>query len=121
MKIIKLYFLLLILLFGVSCDKEEPYSLATDLQNGFWESRDDPEVIKFHGTNLTLFNICDDVSCSPDFPCIIGGTTVGYTIEDNTITTLGGDTFPIKIEVSTLTINNSSVYFRRSTNYTNCS
>lgn len=121
MKIINLSFLLLILSISISCDKEEPYSLATDLQNGFWEDNDDNLVLKFDGTKITFYGICTSDACDPNFPCIFDSDVQPYTLGDNTITLPDiGETLPIKIEGDVLTVDNDIIHQRKETNYPDC-
>lgn len=129
LKAIKISLLLLILLISTSCEKDvikdPPYSLALDLQSGFWESENPDEVAKFDGTYFTFYSLCVDDICSPNFPCIHETITWGYTLEGNTIyiTFPNGvtDPFPIKIEVDVLTLDNDFIYERKETlGYSDC-
>ena len=66
-----------------SCEKDaepEPYSLAIDLQNGYWERHFGPEVIiilKFNTSTFTSYWIWG----TP--PCIDDTSTQGYTLNDS--------------------------------------
>jgi hypothetical protein len=108
-----------------SCEKDaepEPYSLATDLQNGYWVyySVSITVVQKFDGTNVTVYIICEEVSCAPNFPCILVEDVFPYTLEGDVITIDGGSS-PIKIEDDILTSDVTNVLQRTLTfNYSDC-
>ena len=123
-KIFLLLFVATFVLF-TSCEKDaepEPYSLATDLENGYWVNILYSDIVlKFDGTNHTVYIICEEVSCAPNFPCIRQEDVFPYTLEDNTISIDGGGYWSIKIEGDILTIDDILINQRTLTfDYSDC-
>ena len=101
----KLCLLLLVATFVLftSCEKDaepEPYSLAADLQNGYWEYS--WSVLKFNGTNITDY-FTGGWNMDLHVQCIRDKSESPYTLEDNTFISRG-DTIPFKIEGDVLII-----------------
>ena len=123
----KLFLFLFIATFVLftSCEKDsepEPYSLATDLENGYWVDFVYSDIVlKFDGTNLTTYIICEEVSCAPNFPCILVEDDIPYTLEGDVISIGGGSPQTIKIEGDILTIGDANVLQRTLTfDYSDC-
>lgn len=124
MKKVLLFLSVATVLLFTSCEKDaEPSALAIDLQNGFWELKSEFPILKFDGTNVTFYNICEEDICSPDpdfpFPCTEESSSLAYVFEGNIIYLIlpsgdATDSIPIKIEGDILNLDNV-IYQRKET------
>ena len=121
-KLFLFLFLATFVLFS-SCEKDaepEPYSLANDLQNGYWEE-DIDLIVEFDGTKMIWHHICNQIRfCAPKLPCVESSPSNTYTIDNNTIIINDVGSFSIKIEGDILSINLVKIFNRRSTLWQNC-